>query len=268
VLLEPTAQGHEALRRALQAHVPQLTAALFDPLTPVERLILAGTGDEAAGPFPSRLGAGHQTSHQRRTPVKSLLIGATGMVGSRVATRRRAAVSPPRDGSDPSPRCQPSTGRWSRASALPACAGLSSSEVRPDRTRSTSRTFLPWTRRSRSRCARSLRSGPLSPDSGLGKMPWCARRRRPCCRPGSDQGGGSGRATTTATVCIRHSDTEPPRNPHKLSPSRQKTPVSGSRGNLTSCGVTCLSRRSSHLGDGLTEAGHTERHQCHALGAK
>ncbi|WP_330275753.1 MarR family transcriptional regulator [Lentzea sp. NBC_00516] len=40
VLLEPTAQGHEALRRALEAHVPQITAALFDPLTTVERLIL------------------------------------------------------------------------------------------------------------------------------------------------------------------------------------------------------------------------------------
>lgn len=40
VLLEPTAHGHELLRRALEAHVPQITAAIVDPLTPVERLVL------------------------------------------------------------------------------------------------------------------------------------------------------------------------------------------------------------------------------------
>jgi DNA-binding MarR family transcriptional regulator len=40
VLLEPTAHGRELLRRALEAHVPQITAAVVDPLTPVERLIL------------------------------------------------------------------------------------------------------------------------------------------------------------------------------------------------------------------------------------
>jgi DNA-binding MarR family transcriptional regulator len=39
-LLEPTAKGRELLHRALEAHVPQITADLLDPLTPVERLIL------------------------------------------------------------------------------------------------------------------------------------------------------------------------------------------------------------------------------------
>lgn len=39
-LLEPTPHGRDLLRRALEAHVPQITADLFDPLTPVERLIL------------------------------------------------------------------------------------------------------------------------------------------------------------------------------------------------------------------------------------
>jgi DNA-binding MarR family transcriptional regulator len=40
VLLAPTAHGRDLLRRALEAHVPQITEDLFDPLTPVERLIL------------------------------------------------------------------------------------------------------------------------------------------------------------------------------------------------------------------------------------
>ncbi|WP_086668025.1 MarR family winged helix-turn-helix transcriptional regulator [Lentzea kentuckyensis] len=40
VLLEPTPRGRELLRRALEAHVPQITADLVDPLTPVERLVL------------------------------------------------------------------------------------------------------------------------------------------------------------------------------------------------------------------------------------
>ncbi|NEA99611.1 MarR family transcriptional regulator [Streptomyces sp. SID13726] len=39
-LLEATPQGYEALERALAAHVPQMTADLMEPLTPVERLIL------------------------------------------------------------------------------------------------------------------------------------------------------------------------------------------------------------------------------------
>ena len=39
-LLEPTAKGRQLLHRALEAHVPQITAELLDPLTPVERLIL------------------------------------------------------------------------------------------------------------------------------------------------------------------------------------------------------------------------------------
>ncbi|KJK34666.1 MarR family transcriptional regulator [Lentzea aerocolonigenes] len=39
-LLEPTAHGRELLRRALEAHVPQINAALLEPLTTVERLIL------------------------------------------------------------------------------------------------------------------------------------------------------------------------------------------------------------------------------------
>ncbi|MGC7101746.1 MarR family winged helix-turn-helix transcriptional regulator [Amycolatopsis lurida] len=40
VLLEPTAHGRDLLRRALEAHIPQITADLVDPLTKVERLIL------------------------------------------------------------------------------------------------------------------------------------------------------------------------------------------------------------------------------------
>ncbi|MCQ9179661.1 MarR family transcriptional regulator [Streptomyces sp. IBSBF 2953] len=39
-LLEATPKGRERLGRALAAHVPQITADLMEPLTPVERLIL------------------------------------------------------------------------------------------------------------------------------------------------------------------------------------------------------------------------------------
>ncbi|MFD4511227.1 MarR family winged helix-turn-helix transcriptional regulator [Streptomyces sp. NPDC058457] len=40
ILLEPTAHGRDLLNRALEAHVPQVTADLLEPLTRVERLIL------------------------------------------------------------------------------------------------------------------------------------------------------------------------------------------------------------------------------------
>ncbi|MEU6261245.1 MarR family transcriptional regulator [Streptomyces sp. NPDC047043] len=40
MLLEPTDRGREQLTRALEAHVPQVTADLLEPLTRVERLIL------------------------------------------------------------------------------------------------------------------------------------------------------------------------------------------------------------------------------------
>ncbi|TDB74390.1 MarR family winged helix-turn-helix transcriptional regulator [Micromonospora sp. KC723] len=39
-LLEPTSDGRQRLRRALQAHVPQVNQDLLGALTPVERLIL------------------------------------------------------------------------------------------------------------------------------------------------------------------------------------------------------------------------------------
>ncbi|MDK1346984.1 MarR family transcriptional regulator [Streptomyces sp. 378] len=39
-LLEATPKGRELLGRALAAHVPQITADLLEPLTPIERLIL------------------------------------------------------------------------------------------------------------------------------------------------------------------------------------------------------------------------------------
>jgi DNA-binding MarR family transcriptional regulator len=39
-LLEPTEHGRQRLRRALEAHVPQINHDLLGPLTPVERLIL------------------------------------------------------------------------------------------------------------------------------------------------------------------------------------------------------------------------------------
>ena len=39
-LLEATSNGRELLERALAAHVPQVTADLMEPLTPVEWLIL------------------------------------------------------------------------------------------------------------------------------------------------------------------------------------------------------------------------------------
>jgi DNA-binding MarR family transcriptional regulator len=39
-LFEPAAHGRALLERALQLHVPELAKDLFDPLTPVERLIL------------------------------------------------------------------------------------------------------------------------------------------------------------------------------------------------------------------------------------
>ncbi|MFC8676985.1 MarR family winged helix-turn-helix transcriptional regulator [Streptomyces griseorubiginosus] len=39
-LLEPTPHGWDQLTRALEAHVPQVTADLLEPLTQVERLIL------------------------------------------------------------------------------------------------------------------------------------------------------------------------------------------------------------------------------------
>ncbi|MDX3612165.1 MarR family transcriptional regulator [Streptomyces europaeiscabiei] len=42
-LLEATQQGRERLERALAVHVPQVTADLVEPLTPVERLILASS---------------------------------------------------------------------------------------------------------------------------------------------------------------------------------------------------------------------------------
>ena len=38
--LEATPKGYDLLERALAAHVPQITADLLEPLTPVERLIL------------------------------------------------------------------------------------------------------------------------------------------------------------------------------------------------------------------------------------
>ncbi|MCF0080862.1 MarR family winged helix-turn-helix transcriptional regulator [Streptomyces lomondensis] len=38
--LEASPKGRELLERALAAHVPQITADLMEPLTPVERMIL------------------------------------------------------------------------------------------------------------------------------------------------------------------------------------------------------------------------------------